>query len=186
MSLHAGERHLRTPPTGHSRTSAPAHVCIAGQCLRCCSQGNRISVSWSSEGGPHEASLSYALCTTRVHELDKRVLNLPTFSQMPHNGYLVRLLACSEIAHLCLFRVNRSAAGISNELLGLSDHAVLGARAFLHSDSRASRHDRWAQLLLCVCDAGFQNTSNCVLGTSPLSLLRRTPKPGSAENVIFV
>ena len=99
---------------------------------------------------------------------------------MPHNGYLVRLLACSEIAHLCLFRVNRSAAGMSSGC-SASPITVLGARAFLHSDSRASRHDRWAQLLLCVCDAGFQGTSNCVLGTSPLSLLRRTPKPGSAE-----
>ena len=35
--------------------------------------------------GGHRAvsTLSQILCTTRVHDLDKRVLNMPTFSQMP-------------------------------------------------------------------------------------------------------
>ena len=80
----------------------------------------------------------------------------------------------------------------SNELLGLFNHAVLDVCAFLHCDIRASLHDCWAQLLLCICDAGFQGTANCVLETSLLSLLKQAPFShtvictlGSIEHTLF-
>ena len=38
-----------------------------------------------------------------------------------------------------------------------------GSAALLHCDIRASLRDCWAQLLLRVCDAGFQGTAHCVL-----------------------
>ena len=91
------------------------------------------------------------------------------------NGCHICFLACNEIPHLRLVRDSRSAAGTSKELLGFSDHEVHGVCAFLHCDIRASLHDCWAQLLLCVCVAGFQGTAKCVLETSPLSLPRRMP-----------
>ena len=93
------------------------------------------------------------------------MLDLPTFSQMPLAMAVTCAFLCAVKSHTSVLfgRINCSAAGTSKELLGLSDHEVHGVRAFLHCDIRASLHDCWAQLLLCVCDAGFQGTVKCVL-----------------------
>ena len=97
---------------GHSHTSASLLGKFAGQCLWCCSQGNRKSLSWNSHSdGTPTMAVSYA------------------FSR------------ANEIAHHCLVRDYRSAAWTSKELLGPSDHEVHGVRAFLHCDVRASLHD---------------------------------------------
>ena len=85
-----------------------------------------------------------------MHELDKRVLNLPTFSRMPPTMACVKGNRTPPSCSRLLFRCQTG-----KELLGLSDHEVHCVRAFLHCEHQSSS----PQLLLCVCDAGFQGTA---------------------------
>ena len=93
-------------------------------------------------------------------QLDKRVLNSPTCSQNP-------LAVAVSYPFLRAMKLHTSVLFRSIDPL-----AVLDVCAFLHCDIRASLRDCGAQLLLCICDAGFQGTANCVLETSLLSLLK--------------
>ena len=130
-----------------------------------------------SRGTPEEMRAARGLtvsCTlhhsyARAGQERAELANVPTKST--RNGCTVSLLACNDIAHPPsysgqLIRLPGQAMSCS----AFSVHENRGVRAFLHCDIRASLHDRWAQLLLCVCHAGFQDTANCVLETSLLSL----------------
>ena len=129
------------------------HHCWANSLVNVCDAAREAL----KEMRPHAALVSHALCTTRVHEMDKRVLSLPTCSQMPPT----MAVSC---AFLCAVKLHTSIDPLPGQAMsGLSDHEVLGVRAVLHCDIRASLHSSSAQLLLCVCEAGFQGTANCVL-----------------------
>ena len=87
-SLHDGERHLRTPLTGRSRTSASLLGKFAGRCLLCRSQGNRRSVPWSSEREgclkPHCLMHSVPLvCTSRTRGKRSHKCHPQRLSRMP-------------------------------------------------------------------------------------------------------
>ena len=99
------------------------------------------------------------------------------------NGCLECLLACNEVAHLCLVREYRSAAGTSKELLGFSDHEVHDVHVFLRCDTRASLHD--------CCSASVMLDSRAMqlrldLETSLLSLLSAECQNKFPRNIIFV
>ena len=68
----------------------------------------------------------------------------------------------------------RSIDPLPGQAMSCSASPIKRSSMSAHSstDIRASLRDCWAQLLLCVCDAGFQGTANCVLETSTLSLLK--------------
>ena len=99
------------------------------------------------------------------------------------NGCLECLLACNEVAHLCLVREYISAAGTSKELLGFTDHEVHDVHVFLRCDTRASLHD--------CCSASVMLDSRAMqlrldLETSLLSLLRRMSNQVSTQHYLRV
>ena len=131
--LNSWEGHPRTPQTRHSRTSASLLGNFAGECLWCCSQKHRNSLSWNSPcGRSHECHPQWLSCLlSRV----KRNRTPPSGSRL-----LFRCRDWQKAARL--FRSRGPRCLIIPPLW----HQSFSAR-----------------LLLCVCDAGFQGTVNCVL-----------------------
>ena len=160
--LNSWEGHTRTPQTGHSRTShhswANSLVTVCDAVLKGVTDHSRgVPTEMRAARDLHTVSCTLHHSCARAGQEGAELANALTDAS--RNGCHVCSLACNEIAHLRLVRDSRSAAKTSKELLGCSDHEIHGVRAFLHCDIKASLRDCWAELLLCVCDAGFQGTA---------------------------
>ena len=123
----------------------------------------------------HTISCTPHYSFARAEQEDAGLANVLT--NAIRNGCLECLLACNEVAHLCLV------AGTSKELLGFSDHELHDVHVFLRCDTRASLHD--------CCSASVMLDSRAMqlrleLETSLLSLLRRMQNQVSTQHYLRV